>query len=196
MPTIRIVPNGYTLGRMDPGDWPILGSASYLAAVPSYTEALATKLANADADVAAAINAAARAEAAAQAATGASAALEVGNFNCSVISAWTRVIFDGVSFNDWPAGAVVGGAFVVPASGRYLVTAGARVGAATAARRQFAIQVDGAQWVQDTATDAYHAVSMARELALTQGQVVGLAYNVPAAIQLQAPTYLTMRRVK
>lgn len=194
--TVRIQPNGYTLGRQDPGDWPLLGPDSYLAAVPAYTADLATKLAGADADVAAAINAAQRAEAAAQAATGSSAALSAGNFNCSVVSAWRRVAFELVLFNDWPAGAVVDGAFVVPASGRYLVTAGARVGAATAARRQFAIQVDGSQWAQATATDAYHAVSMARELALTQGQVVDLGYNVPAAIQLQAPTYLTMRRIK
>lgn len=200
--TIRIQPNGYTLGRQDPGDWPLLGHDSYLAAVPAYTADLATKLAGADADVAAAINAAQRAEAAAQAAASDGVELDAGGLvNCTVVGAWTRVPLPLVVYNDFTSAVVSGGALVVPATGRYLLTAGVRVASATAARRQFLIRIDngtgaGGELAQATATDAYHAVSMSRVVDLAAGQRVELAYNVPAAVGLSVPTYLSLHRYK
>lgn len=201
--TVRIQPDGYTLGRMDPGDWPFLGDQSFLAAVPDYTEALAGKLANADADVAAALNAAQRAEAAAQAAASDGVELDAGGLvNCTVVGAWTRVPLPLVQYNDFTSAVVSGGALVVPATGRYLLTAGVRVASSTAARRQFLIRrLDAAganpsELAQATATDAYHAVSMSRVVDLTAGQRVELAYNVPAAVGLSVPTYLSLHRYK
>ena len=58
MSTIRLPGVDDRIGRLDPGDWPFLGDDSYIHIYPRYTRELAEKLANADADVAAAVNAA------------------------------------------------------------------------------------------------------------------------------------------
>lgn len=58
MSIIRLPGVDDQIGRMDPGDWPFLGDDSYIHIYPRYTRELAEKLANADADVAAAVNAA------------------------------------------------------------------------------------------------------------------------------------------
>ena len=60
--TITVPPADDHLGRVDPGNWPLLGDSNYLFLLPAYTADLASKLANADAEVAAAVNAAADAQ--------------------------------------------------------------------------------------------------------------------------------------
>lgn len=57
MSVIRVQPINNTIGRLDPGDWPFLGPDNWIYIYPQYTQELATKLANADADIAGAINA-------------------------------------------------------------------------------------------------------------------------------------------
>ena len=61
-----------------PAGWPYLDEDNYLDVIDNYTLELATKLQNADADVAAAINAATRAEQAAATAVAAAARLDHG----------------------------------------------------------------------------------------------------------------------
>ena len=58
MSVVRVQPDNATIGRLDPGDWPFLGNDNWIYIYPQYTRELAEKLANADADVAAAVNAA------------------------------------------------------------------------------------------------------------------------------------------
>ena len=67
--------------------WPYIDPELYFRAFPAYTQQLATKLDNADADVAAAINAAARAEAAAGTAVAAAARMSAGSAAISITSA-------------------------------------------------------------------------------------------------------------
>ena len=57
MSVVRVQPINNTIGRLDPGDWPFLGPDNWIYIYPQYTQELATKLANADADIAGAINA-------------------------------------------------------------------------------------------------------------------------------------------
>lgn len=61
-----------------PAGWPYLDQDNYLDLTPEYTEQLADKLQNSDADVAAAINAATRAENAAATAVAAAARMAAG----------------------------------------------------------------------------------------------------------------------
>ena len=67
--------------------WPYIDPELYFRAFPAYTQQLATKLDNADADVAAAINAAARAETAAGTAVAAAARMSAGSADISITSA-------------------------------------------------------------------------------------------------------------
>ena len=67
--------------------WPYIDPELYFRAFPAYTQQLATKLNNADADVAAAINAAARAETAAGTAVAAAARMSAGSAAISITSA-------------------------------------------------------------------------------------------------------------
>ena len=70
-----------------PTGWPYIDPELYFRAFPAYTQRLATKLDNADADVAAAINAAARAEAAAATAVASTARMSAGSAAISITSA-------------------------------------------------------------------------------------------------------------
>ena len=67
--------------------WPYIDPELYFRAFPAYTQQLATKLDNGDADAAAAINAAARAEAAAATAVAAAARMSAGSVPISITSA-------------------------------------------------------------------------------------------------------------
>ena len=70
-----------------PTGWPYIDPELYFRAFPAYTQQLATKLDNADADVAAAINAAQRAEMAAATAVAAAARLAAGTIAITVSGA-------------------------------------------------------------------------------------------------------------
>ena len=67
--------------------WPYIDPELYFRAFPAYTQQLATKLDNADADVAAAINAASTAQAAADTAIAAAARMSAGSAAISITSA-------------------------------------------------------------------------------------------------------------
>ena len=67
--------------------WPYIDPELYFRAFPAYTQQLATKLDNADADVAAAINAASTAQAAAATAIAAAARMSAGSAAISITSA-------------------------------------------------------------------------------------------------------------
>ena len=67
--------------------WPYIDPELYFRAFPAYTQQLATKLDNADADVAAAINAASTAQAAAGTAIAAAARMSAGSAAISITSA-------------------------------------------------------------------------------------------------------------
>ena len=78
-----------------PTGWPYIDPELYFRAFPAYTQQLATKLDNADADVAAAVNAAARAEAAAATAVASTARFYVTTYTTSSLAAgatgtWAR----------------------------------------------------------------------------------------------------------
>lgn len=75
--TINTTPNG----------WPQIDAGTYFRAFPAYTQQLAAKLDNSDADVAAAINAAARAEAAAATAVASTARFYVTTYTTSSLAA-------------------------------------------------------------------------------------------------------------
>ncbi len=71
--------------------WPYIDPELYFRAFPAYTQQLATKLDNADADVAAAINAAARAEAAAESAAASTARFFLSAYAATSLAAGATV---------------------------------------------------------------------------------------------------------